>query len=41
VFKAGSGNKICKENGFEAFSTEIPQRRTENMKKSKIIGTGE
>jgi hypothetical protein len=23
----GGGDKICKENGFEAFSTEIPQRR--------------
>jgi L-asparaginase len=28
------------QNGFESFSTEIPQRRTEYEEKIKIIGTG-
>ena len=37
----GSGaTNFARENGFEAFSTEIPQRRAEYELKLKSIGTG-
>jgi hypothetical protein len=36
----GVVRQICKENGFESFSTEIPQRRAEHEEENKIIGTG-
>ncbi|MGZ9735700.1 isoaspartyl peptidase/L-asparaginase [Flavobacterium sp. GNP002] len=37
----GSGaTNFARENGFEAFSTEIPQRRAEYEAKLKSIGTG-
>jgi L-asparaginase len=37
----GSGaTNFARENGFEAFSTEIPQRRAEYEAKLKSLGTG-
>jgi L-asparaginase len=33
-------DKFRTENGFESFSTEIPQRRTEYEEKLKSSGTG-
>jgi isoaspartyl peptidase/L-asparaginase-like protein (Ntn-hydrolase superfamily) len=37
----GSGaTNFARKNGFESFSTEIPQRRTEYEEKLKSSGTG-